>query len=60
MPLIVLAGDTETSLLDSETIEELNPYQFFSSAAVYVGRLFNPQQLRSLATSAVTSPPWPR
>jgi len=56
----VLAGDTETSLLDSETIEELNPYQFFSSAAVYVGRLFNPQQLRSLATSAVTSPPWPR
>ena len=55
VPLIVLAGDTETSLLDSETIEELNPYQFFSSAAVYVGRLVNPQQLRSLATSAVTA-----
>jgi pyruvate dehydrogenase (quinone) len=55
VPLIVLAGDTETSLLDSETVEELNPYQFFSSAAVYVGRLVNPQQLRSLVTSAVTA-----
>src|SRR6202020_1177881 len=41
VPLIVLAGDTETTLLDSETVEELNPYQFFSSAAVYVGRLVN-------------------
>src|SRR5271167_5167910 len=25
VPLIVLAGDTETNLLDSETVEELNP-----------------------------------
>lgn len=55
VPLIVLAGDTETSLLDSETVEELNPYQFFSSAAAYVGRLVNPEQLRSLVTSAVTA-----
>jgi pyruvate dehydrogenase (quinone) len=55
VPLIALAGDTETSLLDSETVEELNPYQFFSSAAVYVGRLVNPAQLRSLVTSAVTA-----
>ncbi len=55
VPLVVLAGDTETSLLDSETVEELNPYQFFASAAVYVGRLVNPAQLRSLVTSAVTA-----
>ena len=55
VPLIVLAGDTETSLLDSETIEELNPYQFFASAAVYVGRLVNPEQLRTLVTAAVTT-----
>jgi pyruvate dehydrogenase (quinone) len=54
VPLIVLAGDTETNLLDSETVEELNPYQFFSPAAVYMGRLVNPAQLRSLVTSAVT------
>src|ERR1700761_8440720 len=54
-PLIVLAGDTETHLLDSETVEELNPYQFFASAAVYVGRLVNPGQLRSLVTSAVAA-----
>jgi pyruvate dehydrogenase (quinone) len=55
VPLIVLAGDTETHLLDSETVEELNPYQFFASAAVYVGRLVNPGQLRSLVTSAVAA-----
>jgi pyruvate dehydrogenase (quinone) len=55
VPVIVLAGDTEFDLLDSETVEELNPYQFFSSAAVYIGRLVNPRQLRNLVTSAVTA-----
>jgi pyruvate dehydrogenase (quinone) len=55
VPVIVLAGDTETHLLDSETVEELNPYQFFSSAAVYIGRMVNPRQLRTLVTSAVTA-----
>jgi pyruvate dehydrogenase (quinone) len=55
VPIIVLAGDTESGLLDSETVEELNPYQFFASAAVYVGRLVNPRQLRTLVTSAVTA-----
>jgi pyruvate dehydrogenase (quinone) len=27
VPLIVLAGDTETSMLDSHTVEELNPFR---------------------------------
>ncbi|MGW3125148.1 thiamine pyrophosphate-dependent enzyme [Streptomyces sp. NPDC001076] len=55
VPVIVLAGDTETGLMDSETVEELNPYRFFASAAVYVGRLVNPGQLRTVVTSAVTA-----
>jgi pyruvate dehydrogenase (quinone) len=55
VPIIVLAGDTESGMLDSDTIEELNPYQFFAPAAVYVGRLVNPHQLRTLVTSAVTT-----
>jgi pyruvate dehydrogenase (quinone) len=53
VPLIVLAGDTESSLLDSQTIEENNPYQFFQSTAVYIGRLVNPHQLRTVVTSAL-------
>jgi pyruvate dehydrogenase (quinone) len=55
VPLIVLAGDTDSSLLDSQTIEENNPYQFFQSTAVYIGRLVNPHQLRTVVTSALTT-----
>jgi pyruvate dehydrogenase (quinone) len=55
VPLIVLAGDTESSMLDSHTVEELNPYQFFAPASVYTGRLVNPAQLRTVVTSAVTA-----
>jgi pyruvate dehydrogenase (quinone) len=55
VPIIVLAGDTESSLLDSQTIEENNPYEFFQSSAVYVSRLVNPRQLRTTVTSALTS-----
>jgi pyruvate dehydrogenase (quinone) len=37
-PVIAIAGDVETSVLDSDTLEELNPYVFFASAALYTGR----------------------
>jgi pyruvate dehydrogenase (quinone) len=53
VPLIVLAGDTESSLLDSQTVEENNPYQFFQSSAVYISRLVNPHQLRTVVTAAL-------
>ncbi|MFE3162606.1 thiamine pyrophosphate-dependent enzyme [Streptomyces sp. NPDC059224] len=55
VPVIVLAGDTETGLMDTETVEELNPYRFFAPASVYVGRLVSPAQLRTVVTSAVTA-----
>jgi pyruvate dehydrogenase (quinone) len=54
-PVIAIAGDVESSLIDSSALEELNPYLFFSTAALYVGRLVNPGQLRSMVSTAVTT-----
>jgi pyruvate dehydrogenase (quinone) len=54
-PVIAIAGDVESSLLDSDALEELNPYTFFAAAALYIGRLVNPEQLRSLVSTAITT-----
>ena len=54
-PVIAIAGDVESSLIDSEALEELNPYTFFASAALYIGRLVNPAQLHSVVGSAITT-----
>ncbi len=55
VPIIAIAGDVESSLLDSEALEELNPYKFFDSAALYIGRLVNPAQLRAMVSTAITT-----
>src|SRR6204780_4951294 len=54
-PVIAVAGDVESSLIDSDALEELNPYTFFATAALYVGRLVNPGQLRSMVSTAITT-----
>jgi pyruvate dehydrogenase (quinone) len=54
-PVIAIAGDVETSLIDSQALEELNPYEFFGSAALYIGRLVNPEQLRFMVSTAITT-----
>ena len=54
-PVIAIAGDVESSLLDTEALEELNPYKFFDTAALYIGRLVNPAQLRPLVSTAITT-----
>ena len=54
-PVIAIAGDVESSLLDTEALEELNPYKFFDTAALYIGRLVNPEQLRPLVSTAITT-----
>src|SRR5271156_1459681 len=54
-PVIAVAGDVESSLLDSEALEELNPYTFFAAAALYIGRLVNPAQLRPMVSTALTT-----
>lgn len=33
-PIITIAGDVETSLIDSAGLEELNPYQFFETTSL--------------------------
>src|ERR1700683_5174067 len=55
VPVIAVAGDVDSSLLDADALEELNPYTFFATAALYIGRLVNPGQLRSLVSTAITT-----
>jgi pyruvate dehydrogenase (quinone) len=51
--VIAIAGDVETSLIDTEALEELNPYKFFAAASLYTGRLVNPEQARAVINTAI-------
>ena len=52
-PIIAIAGDVETKLIDTAALEELNPYKFFDAASLYVARVVNPEQARSVFTTAI-------
>jgi pyruvate dehydrogenase (quinone) len=52
-PVIAIAGDVETSLIDTAGLEELNPYQFFETASLYTGRVVNPAQARAVINTAI-------
>src|ERR1700691_2310658 len=52
-PIIAIAGDVETSILDTFTLEELNPYKFFDTASLYTARVVNPEQARSVFHTAI-------
>ncbi len=52
-PVIAIAGDVESSIIDTSTIEELNPYKFFEAASLYTARLVNPGQARAVITTAI-------
>jgi pyruvate dehydrogenase (quinone) len=51
--IIAIAGDVESSVLDTSTLEELNPYKFFDTASLYTARLVNPEQARAVFTTAI-------
>jgi len=51
--IIAIAGDVETKLMDTAALEELNPYKFFDTACLYVGRVVNPEQVRPVVTTAI-------
>jgi pyruvate dehydrogenase (quinone) len=51
--IIAIAGDVETKLIDTAALEELNPYKFFDTACLYVGRVVNPEQARAVFTTAI-------
>ena len=52
-PIIAIAGDVETKLIDTEALEELNPYKFFEAVSLYTGRLVNPEQARAIINTAI-------
>jgi pyruvate dehydrogenase (quinone) len=53
--VIAIAGDVETSILDTSALEELNPYKFFEAASLYTARLVNPEQTRAVISTAITT-----
>ena len=53
VPVIAIVGDTVTTLIDSGTIEEINPYATFQIASLYTGRLVNPAQTRTVVQTAI-------
>ena len=52
-PIIAIAGDVETNVLDTNALEELNPYQFFETASLYTARIVNPEQARATINTAI-------
>jgi pyruvate dehydrogenase (quinone) len=52
-PVIAIAGDVETKLIDTAALEEMNPYSFFDTACLYVGRIVNPEQARAVINTAI-------
>jgi pyruvate dehydrogenase (quinone) len=52
-PVIAIAGDVETSIMDTSAFEELNPYKAFDAAALYIGRIVNPEQARAVIETAI-------
>ena len=51
--IIAIAGDVESKLIDTAALEELNPYKFFDTACLYIGRVVNPEQVRAVVTTAI-------
>jgi pyruvate dehydrogenase (quinone) len=51
--VIAIAGDVETSIMDTSAFEELNPYKFFEAASLYTARLVNPEQARATINTAI-------
>ncbi len=52
-PVIAIAGDIETSLIDTSALEEMNPYHFFQAASLYTARLVNPAQAQAVIGTAI-------
>jgi pyruvate dehydrogenase (quinone) len=52
-PVIAIAGDVETAIIDTSALEELNPYQFFEAASLYTGRIVNPAQAHAIIGTAI-------
>jgi pyruvate dehydrogenase (quinone) len=54
-PVIAVAGDVERTIMDTDGLEELNPYYFFQSASLYTGRVVRADQARAVISTAITT-----
>src|ERR1700691_5048951 len=54
-PVIAIAGDVESSIIDTSALEEINPYKFFEAASLYTARLVNAEQARAVITTAIVT-----
>ncbi|MDR1118920.1 MAG: ubiquinone-dependent pyruvate dehydrogenase, partial [Bifidobacteriaceae bacterium] len=54
-PVIAIAGDVERAIMDTDGLEELNPYGFFQTASLYTGRVVAPSQARAVFQTAITT-----
>src|ERR1700678_2025517 len=54
-PIIAIAGDVESSIIDTSALEEINPYKFFEAASLYTARLVNPEQARAVISTAIVT-----
>jgi pyruvate dehydrogenase (quinone) len=52
-PIIAIAGDVETYRMDTDSVEELNPYLFFGTSSLYTARIVNPEQIRPIVHTAL-------
>src|SRR5258708_39284509 len=52
-PVIAIAGDVESMLMDTSSLEEMNPYQFFQAASLCTARLVNPAQAQAVIGTAI-------
>jgi pyruvate dehydrogenase (quinone) len=52
-PVIAIAGDVETAVMDTSSLEEMNPYQFFQAVSLYTARLINPAQAQAVIGTAI-------
>jgi pyruvate dehydrogenase (quinone) len=53
VPVIAIAGDSASAVIDSGTVEEISPYRLFETASLYTGRVLNPVQTRTVVQTAI-------
>jgi pyruvate dehydrogenase (quinone) len=53
VPVIAVAGDNPSDVIDTGAIEEINPYDLFKTASLYTGRIHNPAQTRAVVQTAI-------
>ncbi len=54
-PVIAVAGDVETSIMDTDAIEEVNVYDHFQTSSLYTGRVVNAVQSRAVFHRAINT-----